>query len=94
LRDVAPNPLAKKGGGLAMPPAPTPPLAVASLPAGATDAVEEALQTDFPSAPKKLSKKGMSQMYHGGAPLSHREEAAIARDRPSQRAGNVRSASP
>ena len=67
-------------------PNPTPPLATADV---AERAVEDALAAEFPRAPTRLSKKGASQMYFGGPPLSHREAAAAERERPSQRAGDT-----
>ena len=69
-----------------MPPAPTPTL---NLDTVAEKSIEAALAEDFPDAPKKLGKKAASQMYHGGAPLSHREQAAAEREQRSKRGGNT-----
>ena len=47
------------------------------------------LKTDSLTAVPKLSRDAASSLYSGGTPLSHREEAAATRERPSQRAGNT-----
>ena len=53
----------------------------------AEKSIEAALAEEFPTAPKRLSKKAAAKMYHGGPPLSHREQAAL--DRATPRAGNT-----
>ena len=66
-------------------PKPTPPLAVDQV----SNDVDDAMSAEFPAAPTRLSKKSKSKMYHGGPALSHREQAAMDREAPSQRAGNT-----